>query len=152
MLKEIAMGAAVVKFKASAATNILFKRAFREDITVKLTEYSKRTTELKKLQEEVATIKASELADDDKLAKLNEIMTSTAFVESSAFSTETLPKLAYIMYLEANVPVTEIFGKLSEEGYLTWLITMDQSDISDNLSEILAIWRDGARTTSKPKN
>lgn len=152
MIKEIAMGDAVVKFKASAATNILFKRAFREDITVKLTEYSKRTTELKKLQDEIAQVRSTDLSEDEKLERLNSIMGSQAFVESNEFNSETLPKLAYIMYLEANVPVTEIFGKLSEEGYLTWLMTMDQADISNNLSEILSIWREGARMTSKAKN
>lgn len=152
MIREITLGEVAVKFKASAATNILYKRAFREDITVQLTEYAQKANELKKLQAEIASTRSADLTDEEKLEKIQELMKNKAVVDASAFGTETLPKLAYIMYLEGNVTVDKIFGQLTEEAYLTWLMDHDMSEIADNLHDFLDIWTKGAKTTSKAKN
>ena len=51
MERKIKVGENEVMFKSSAATNILYKKAFGEDILVKLTEYTKNLKELKKIHD-----------------------------------------------------------------------------------------------------
>lgn len=152
MIEKIMMGEKEIAFKSSAATNILFKKTFHEDITLKLTEYSRLIEELKKLQGDINEVKVSDIPEADKLAKIGEVMNSPAFVKSADFQSDTLPKLAYIMYLEANEAVDNIFKKLTEEHYLIWLMTFDQEELGAHISDILTLWRKGARQMSKAKN
>ena len=42
-----------MKFKSSAATNLLYKRVFKEDILLKLAEYSKNIKEMQNANEEI---------------------------------------------------------------------------------------------------
>ena len=152
MEKTIKVGEKEFKFKSSAATNILYKRAFKEDIIVKLTQYSKQLKELNKLKQAIEDIKATATSDEEALAELEKITNSDAFVSTQSFSTETLPKLAYIMFLEANEKIGSIFTKLDEENYLGWLLTIDQDELLAVTGEVMDIWQAGTKTHSKPKN
>lgn len=140
-------------FKSSAATNILYKRAFGEDILVKLTAYTKNLKELKNMQARVAEIKEDKSKTQEEiLAEMQTMMNSEAFISSQTFASETLPKLAYIMWLEANEEQRAIFSKLNEESYLSWLMEIDQDELLTVTGQVMEIWQAGARTTSKPKN
>lgn len=153
MEKTINIGEMAMTFKSSAATNILYKRAFKEDILVKLTAYTKNLKEMKKLQEKVEALKATtDKTQEQILAELNELMNSDVFVSTQTFASETLPKLAYIMWLEANEKIGTIFNKLNEENYLAWLMTIDQDELLTVTGEVMDIWQAGARTHSSPKN
>ena len=153
MIKTLTLGGVEVKFKSSAATNILYKRAFREDITMKLTEYSQNAKNLKKLRASMAEIRASEeMSDEEKAEKLREITMNPAYVKALDFYNDTLPKLAYVMMLEGTFDAAKIFTELNEDKYLIWLMSLDQDDLTENLNEVLDIWRVGARGTSKAKN
>lgn len=153
MKKTINIGEMAMTFKSSAATNILYKRAFKEDILVKLTAYTKNLKEMQKLQEKVDALKATtDKTQEEILAELNELMNSDAFVSTQTFASETLPKLAYIMWLEANEKIGTIFNKLNEENYLAWLMTIDQDELLTVTGEVMDIWQAGARTHSSPKN
>ncbi len=153
MEKTINIGEMAMTFKSSAATNILYKRAFKEDILVKLTAYTKNLKEMKKLQEKVEALKATtNKTQEEILAELNELMNSDVFVSTQTFASETLPKLAYIMWLEANEKIGTIFNKLNEENYLAWLMTIDQDELLTVTGEVMDIWQAGARTHSSPKN
>lgn len=153
MEKTIKIGEMAMTFKSSAATNILYKRAFKEDILVKLTAYTKNLKEMKKLQEKVEALKATtDKTQEEILAELNELMNSDVFVSTQTFASETLPKLAYIMWLEANEKIGTIFNKLNEENYLAWLMTIDQDELLTVTGEVMDIWQAGARTHSSPKN
>ena len=153
MEKTINIGEMAMTFKSSAATNILYKRAFKEDILVKLTAYTKNLKEMKKLQEKVEALKATtDKTQEEILAELNELMNSDVFVSTQTFASETLPKLAYIMWLEANEKIGTIFNKLNEENYLAWLMTIDQDELLTVTGEVMNIWQAGARTHSSPKN
>jgi len=153
MEKTINIGEMAMTFKSSAATNILYKRAFKEDILVKLTAYTKNLKEMKKLQEKVEALKATtDKTQEEILAELNELMNSDVFVSTQTFASETLPKLAYIMWLEANEKIGTIFNKLNEENYLAWLMTIDQDELLTVTGEVMDIWQAGARTHSSPKN
>ena len=142
-----------ITLKASAATNILYKRAFHEDILVKMAAYTKNIKELKAMQEKIAALKDDKSKTQEQiLEEINTLMNSEVFTTSTSFMNDTLPKLAYIMYLEANEGIETIFGKLTEEYYLIWLMSIDQNDLLAVTGQVIGIWQAGARTTSKPKN
>ena len=152
MERKIKVGEKEMSFKSSAATNIFYKKAFGEDLIVKLTEYTKNLKELKKMQTDVAELQKSGKSQEEILDTMNEMMASDAFLSTQNFTNETLPKLAYVMYLEANEKIGDLFSKLNENGYLTWLMNMNQDELLDVTGEVMDIWQSGARTHSKPKN
>lgn len=152
MERTIKVGEKEMSFKSSAATNIFYKKAFGEDLIVKLTEYTKNLKELKKMQTDVAELQKSGKSQEEILDTMNEMMASDAFLSTQNFANETLPKLAYVMYLEANEKIGDLFSKLNENGYLTWLMNMNQDELLDVTGEVMDIWQSGARTHSKPKN
>lgn len=153
MEKTILLGEKEMKIKSSAATNILYKKVFREDILLKLTEYSHNIKEMQKLQAKVEDLKAdTEKPKEQVLAEMTEILNSDVFKKSSEFQSETLPRLAFIMWLEANEPIDKLMGKLNEEQYLFWLMTINQDELLAVVGEVMDVWQAGARTHSKPKN
>lgn len=153
MEKTIKVGEREMDFKSSAATNILYKRAFGEDILVKLQSYVKNLKEMKKLKAEIDALRESgNKTEEEVLKELNTIMQSECYVETQTFASESLPKLAFIMYLEANEKIGTIFTKLNEENYLAWLLTIDQDELVTVTGEVMDIWQAGAKTHSKPKN
>ena len=152
MERTIKVGEREMAFKSSAATNILYKRAFHEDILVKLTAYTKNLKDMTRLKEEVDSLKESGKTDEQIMAELNVIMQSETYLATQSFSSETLPKLAYIMFLEANEKIGNIFTKLNEENYLAWLMTIDQDELLTVTGEVMDVWQSGARTHSKIKN
>lgn len=153
MKKSITLNEKEMVFKSSAATNILYKKAFGEDILVKLTNYTKNLKDLKDMQSKLASLKDdTTTTTEQKVAIMNEITNSEAFTFTNKFSSETLPKLAYIMWLEANTKIEDIFGKLNEESYLIWLMDIDQDELLSITKDIMELWQSGAKTHSKPKN
>ena len=153
MEKTIEMGEKTIKLKSSAATNILFKRVFHEDILLKLTEYSKNLNEMQTLQAKANELReATDKPKEQILAEMNELLNSEVFVKANEFQSDTLPKLAFIMWLEANEPTEKLFTKLNEEQYLFWLMTINQDELLDVTGQVMEIWQNGARTHSKLKN
>lgn len=153
MKKTIVLNDTEMTFKSSAATNILYKRAFKEDVLVKIAAYTKNLKELKSIQEKVKAVREDTTKSKEEiLATMQELMQSDAFTASTAFTSETLPRLAFIMYLEANTDPKDIFSKLTEEDYLSWLLTIEQNDLLSVTGQIMEIWQAGTKTTSLPKN
>lgn len=153
MEKTIRIGEKELTFKSSAATNILYKRAFKEDILVKLSAYTKNLKEMQKMKETVEALKTDTTkTEEETLAELNKILASDVFVSTQTFASETLPKLAYIMWLEANEKIGTLFTKLNDDNYLAWLMTIDQDELLTVTGEVMDIWQSGARTHSNPKN
>lgn len=153
MEKTIRIGEKELTFKSSAATNILYKRAFKEDILVKLSAYTKNLKEMQKMKETVDALKTDTTrTEEETLAELNKILASDVFVSTQTFASETLPKLAFIMWLEANEKIGTIFTKLNDDNYLAWLMTIDQDELLTVTGEVMDIWQSGARTHSNPKN
>lgn len=153
MEKVITVNDKEMKFKSSAATNILYKKAFHDDILVKLTSYTKNLKELKSMQAKIAELKDDKTKSQEEiLNEMNALMNSDIFISSQAFTSETLPRLAYIMWLEANVKINDIFHKLNEEQYLVWLMTIDQDELLTVTGDVMTLWQAGAKQHSKPKN
>lgn len=153
MEKTIKIGEKELAFKSSAATNILYKKAFKEDIVVKLSSYVKNLKEMEKMKETVDAFKADTTkTEEEVLAELNKVLTSDVFISTQTFASETLPKLAYIMWLEANEKIGSIFSKLNDEGYLSWLMTIDSDELLTVTKDVMDIWQAGAKTHSTPKN
>jgi hypothetical protein len=153
MEKVITINEKEIRFKSSAATNILYKRTFKNDVLVKITAYTKNLKELKNIQARITELKNDESKSKEEIAsEMTTLVQSDVMNELTAFSSDILPRLAYIMYLEANEEQRTIFSKLNEEAYLGWLMEMDQDDLTSITGEIMTIWLAGAKTTSKPKN
>ena len=153
MEKTIELSNKEMKFKSSAATNILYKRAFKEDILIKLTAYSKDIKEYKAIQAKVEALRADTSKSKEEIAtEMASLMSSDIFDSIAMFSNETLPKLAYIMYLEGNEKTENIFSSLSEDKFLAWLMTIDQDDLLTVTGQVMELWQNGAKGTSKPKN
>lgn len=153
MEKVITLNEKEMKFKSSAATNILYKKAFKDDVLVKITAYTKNLKELKNIQARVAELKEDTTKSKEEIAsEMTALVQSDVMNELTAFSSEILPRLAYIMYLEANAEQRNIFQKLNEEAYLGWLMEMNQEDLTSITGEIMSIWLAGAKNTSKQKN
>ena len=153
MEKTIKIGDKELTFKSSAATNILYKRAFKEDILVKLSTYTKNLKEMQNMKKTVDELKsATDKTEEEVLQELNKILASDVFISTQTFASETLPKLAFIMYLEANEKIGTLFTKLNEDNYLAWLMTIDQDELLTVTGEVMDIWQAGARTNSNQKN
>lgn len=153
MDRTIQMGEKEVKFKSSAATNLLYKRVFGDDILLKLAEYSKNIKEMQKANAEVKAMQADESKSKTEILEaMNNYLNSDVFVKANEFQRDTLPQLAFIMWLEANEPAEKIFSKLNQEQYLFWLMTIDQDELLDATSQVIDIWQSGAKNHSKPKN
>lgn len=153
MRKTIVLGEKSIDIKSSAATNILYKRLFHEDILVKLTSYTKNLKELQEMQNRIKALRGDETKSQQEIMnEMNEMMNSDAFTTAQTFQSDTLPKLAYIMYLEANEGMDTIFKKLTEEQYLFWLMTIDQDELLAVVGEVMNVWQAGAKTHSKLKN
>lgn len=159
MIETIIIGEKEVRFKASAATPILFKRAFKQDLTQELAGYAKQYKEAKKLQDIIRSSAATDAEDgsEEEIAAAKEkiliaVTQSPEFIEMSAQAADLFPKLAYIMFLEANVEQKTIFPKLSEEEYICWLSQYDQADLQPHFTEFMRMWNGNSKTTSKPKN
>ena len=153
MEKTIKIGDKELTFKSSAATNILYKRAFKEDILVKLSTYTKNLKEMQNMKKTVDELKsATDKTEEEVLQELNKILASDVFISTQTFASETLPKLAFIMYLEANEKIGTLFTKLNEDNYLAWLMTIDQDELLTVTGEVMDIWQAGAKTHSNQKN
>lgn len=153
MEKSIVIGEKEIRLKSSAATNILYKKLFHEDILVKLTSYTKNLKELQELQKKMSALREDKTkTQEEVLAEMNKLMSSDALTMATEFQSDTLPKLAFIMYLEANESIDTIFKKLTEEQYLFWLMTIDQDELLAVVGQVMDIWQAGAKTHSKPKN
>lgn len=153
MEKVIKVNEKELRFKSSAATNILYKKAFQDDVLVKLTSYTKNLKELKSMQAKITELRKDETKQQEEiLSEINALMTSDIYVSSQAFMSETLPRLAYIMWLEANTKIEDIFHKLNEEQYLIWLMGIDQDELLAVTGEVMELWQAGAKQHSKPKN
>ncbi len=153
MEKIIVLSEKEIRFKSSAATNILYKRAFKDDVLVKITAYMKNLKELKNIQARITELKNDTTKTKEEIAtEMTALVQTGVMSELTAFSNEILPRLAYIMYLEANEEQRTIFSKLNEESYLGWLMAMDQDDLTSITGDIMTIWLAGAKNNSKPKN
>lgn len=158
MIETIIIGEKEIRFKASAATPILFKRAFKQDLTQELAGYAKQYKEAKKLQEIIRSSvndpeDGFETRSEEEIEKvLLAVTQSPEYIEMSAQAADLLPKLAYIMYLEANVEQKAIFSKLSEDEYIFWLSQYDQTDLQPHFGDFMRMWNGNSKTTSKPKN
>lgn len=153
MEKTLEINGKEIKFKASAATNIFYKRAFKDDIVIRLSSYTKNIKKLQAIKNKVDALKADNTRSKEEVAsEMAELVSSDVFEEISSFSSETLPRLAYIMFLEANTEANSIFSKLNEENYLLWLMGIDEEELLNITSEVMEIWRGGAKNTSTAKN
>lgn len=153
MQKVIQMGEREITLKSSAATNILYKRLFKEDIIVKLTQFSKNMKEMQRIQDSMNAIQGDEnKSKEQKVEEISALLESDAYKSANEFQSETLPKLAFIMYVEANEPADRIFSKLTEENYFTWLMSVDQGELLSVTTQVIQLWNAGARNLSKLKN
>lgn len=149
MIKTIVFGEKEEKFKASAATSILYKRLFKEEVQERLTEYSKNTKEIRKLQAELLAVRALE-DSEEKQEKMQDI--STKLLPLNSFVEDFVPKFAYITWLEANCTNGEVFTKLTEADFFAWLMEHESKDFTTISKDLLELWTENAKPSVKAKN
>lgn len=150
MNRKIEIGGKEIEFIASAATPILFKRTFGKDLTAEFSQYIQNYKEVKKLREDM-TISEDD-SDDVKDKKIEELTNNPIISQLSMMAMDLFPKLAYIMYLEANVEQRELFRKLSEDDFVMWLMNFDSADLQNHISDFMSLWSGNSRTSVKQKN
>lgn len=72
--------------------------------------------------------------------------------ETAGDTTDIFQQLTYIMYLEANFPVEEVYRKLSFQDYVGFLMTIEPNSIIRNAMNILAIYNGNSKSLSEAKN
>ena len=153
MEKVIKVNEKELRFKSSAATNILFKKAFHTDVLVMISSYTKNLKEITAKRAEIQKLREDTTkSQEEVITEMNALMQSDVFISSQEFMNDTLPKLAYIMWLEANVKIDDIFHKLNEDQFLIWLMGIDQDELLTVTGDVMELWQAGAKQHSKPKN
>lgn len=150
MNKTITLGGKDIEFKASAVTSILFKRTFGKDLTSEFSAYIKHYKEVKKLREDFEI--SDEDSDEVRSKKLEALTENPIISQLSVMAMDLFPKLAYIMFLEANVEQRELFRKLTEDDFIMWLGQFESNEIQNNIGEFMTLWSGTSRTSVKPKN
>ena len=150
MNRKIEIGGKEIEFIASAATPILFKRTFGKDLTSEFSQYIKNYKDVKKLREDLTIL--DDDPDDVRDKKIEELTNNPIITQLSMMALDLFPKLAYIMYLEANVEQRELFRKLSEDDFIMWLMNYDSNDIQNHIPDFMGLWAENSRTSVKQKN
>lgn len=150
MNKKIEIGGKEIEFVASAATPILFKRTFGKDLTSEFSQYIKNYKDVKKLREDLTI--SDDDPDDVRDKKIEELTNNPIITQLSMMALDLFPKLAYIMFLEANVEQRELFRKLSEDDFIMWLMNYDSNDIQNHIPDFMGLWAENSRTSVKQKN
>lgn len=150
MNRKIEIGGKEIEFIASAATPILFKRTFGKDLTSEFSQYIKNYKDVKKLREDLTI--SDDDPDDVRDKKIEELTNNPIITQLSMMALDLFPKLAYIMYLEANVEQRELFRKLSEDDFIMWLMNYDSNDIQNHIPDFMGLWAENSRTSVKQKN
>lgn len=117
-----------LKLKSSAATPILYREMFKRDLikTVMNLQSFRRPT-----KEE----------------------TEKAITDGEGFEfLDFIKELAFVMNLEATVPVNEIFKRLTFSDYVSFLSSCDERIFTTNANEIITVWSNSQTTTSQAKN
>ncbi len=150
MIRTIEIGGKQIEFKASAATSILYKRTFGNDLTSEFSQYVKNFKEVKKLQEEFKVL--DDDTDEIKVEKYQAMSENPLISQLSLMAMDLFPKLAYIMWLEAHLEQQALFKKLNELDYITWLSQFESSDLQSHITDFMSMWNENSRTSVKPKN
>lgn len=84
------------------------------------------------------------------------------FVEISSFSNskgeearavDSIERLAYIMNIQSRgLTLSEMLAEVSEENYYEWLCQFSGGAFINVLKEIVGLWLNQSKTTSKSKN
>lgn len=153
MEKLITLGGKEVKLRSSAATTILYKNTFHEDFLVKFSAYANTVKDMKDLYERLEELKNNtEMDADSKIEQMSAIMNDPAYIKNGEFLSDSIPKLTYIMVLEGTEKSEDLFRKLNETSYLIWLLSVDQSELTSIVGDVIELWRQSTQTLSKSKN
>ena len=77
MEKTITIEDKSIRFKSSAATNILYKRTFGEDILIKLTSYTKNLKELREMEKRMKELQnETDKTDTERAEEMNKMLQS----------------------------------------------------------------------------
>lgn len=87
---------------------------------------------------------------EDVLSQLMKMRELDNKNEQALIMDKLLPKLAFVMSSEAKLEPKELL-KLTEEDYISWLLTMPPKAITSHTSEIMTVYNGNQSRTSTPK-
>lgn len=73
-------------------------------------------------------------------------------IEVAGTTIDLFQQLTYIMYLEANFKVEELYHRMNVQEYIRFLMDIDNNAIIQKAREILAIYNGNSKTLSEAKN
>ena len=148
MYKTIEIEGKNVDFKCTAGTQFNYKRLFGKSL---MDEFVKRTKLLREMEK--AQKKAEELKEkNDTDAYIDFLADDTSAQDLIAFTTELIPQLAFVMYLEANYETREVYRNLNQEAFYEWLCNYDANTLLAHAGDFIGLWSGSNKTYSKLKN
>lgn len=151
--KNIEISGELVKFKASAATKILYHQLFKTDLNDEISEYIKKNQNMQSVREALTKAQGMPDSDPGKAQALADVLASKEYNDFLEFSKRFFSQFAYITYLEANEKEPrDVFAKLSKDEFLLWLMNYEAADFYLNGQAFISLWRENESHGSNPKN
>lgn len=124
MIREITSGNEVLRFKCSAGTGILFRKAFGKDVTREYSKFISLKDKLKNIDPESITEEEAEML--------------TTISETSE---ELSRELSFVMYAEANKSLDEVMDYVSDNNnYFKYLCGIESDWLKAHSMEFLTMY------------
>lgn len=133
MIREITSGNEVLRFKCSAGTGILFRKAFCKDVTREYSKFISLKDKLKNIDPESITEEEAEML--------------TTISETSE---ELSRELSFVMYAEANKSVDEVMDYVSDNNnYFKYLCSIESDWLKAHSMEFLTMYMNSGMSKIK---
>ena len=154
MYMTITEGNQEYKFKASAVTNILYKRMFGSDPTQIFQARAKKLNDPKMKADLQKVIEISSLPEDDpkRLEVASEVAENTQIFELAQSLSDFSKQYGYITFVKANNDPKDVNKKLNVEDYTVWLMQFDDGFFKVHSSKFKDLYDKNGRASSVPKN
>ena len=154
--KTIINDGAEIKYQASAATTILYKRMFGadpEDFLKKRAERLKDIApDLKDITVRYAEIKDRPDDDPEKRSLISKLTENKEFAAVLMESFEFWKQYSFICWLEANEDPRNINKRLNVDEYTFYIMQFTEAYFIANTGAFQALHDGNLRQTSNPKN
>ena len=162
MYKEIIYEGKTYTFKASAGTDMLYKRMFGKDLDVVYKNIFDsvenvdplKIIQLKKMVEEKKkTLSDEELKKDQEFINMGiSLIKDQGAIELTMQMVNFVKTFAFITHLEATHEPREINKYLREEEFVAWLMEFDERFFRENVNIFRDIYQENIKQTSTLKN
>ena len=151
MYKTLVYDGKEIRFKASGATKILYKRLFGsspDDYFMKKSEVMTDPI----VRKNVETVQKLNGEGPEADAAALELMKNKEYVQTTTEYYDFVQQYAYITYLEANTEPLKIGPELTIEKYVAWLMGFEESFFRNNAAEFQKLYQTNIKPEVEEKN